>query len=339
MARAAIVLAPPVLQIDFAHRLAVLQKTRLQPALLDTVAALDIAALDRQLADFTPGKVLQRLAGLGLRGETLFITPLVLRARPMLLTYYRTLLGYSQKEFFKTGAGLGAFRRAEEANQLSDVATILIDELCRHMNLRATQMLEGLDGLAVDGRFLNELSLLSIGPQLRGGRNNETGDAGIKDVFRLILDAVAHARPAKSGNKAALSNAAGRQVVIEVAADPDIVILEKHPGTADRPLVAIEVKAGTDASNIHNRIGEAEKSHLKAKARKFTECWTIVNVDRLDPHVAAQQSPTTHRFFNLSDLLEPKSEAHAQFVPAIVALTGIRSRGLTPSSKRKPKSA
>ena len=155
MARAAIVLAPPVLQIDFAHRLAVLQKTRLQPALLDTVAALDIAALDRQLADFTPGKVLQRLAGLGLRGETLFITPLVLRARPMLLTYYRTLLGYSQKEFFKTGAGLGAFRRAEEANQLSDVATILIDELCRHMNLRATQMLEGLDGLAVDVRLLS----------------------------------------------------------------------------------------------------------------------------------------------------------------------------------------
>ena len=35
----------------------------------------------------------------------------------------------------------------------------------------------------------------------------------------------------------------------------------------DRPLVAIEVKAGTDASNIHNRIGEAEKSHLKARAR------------------------------------------------------------------------
>lgn len=339
MARAAIVLAPPDLQIGFAHRLAALQKTRLQPALLDTVAALDIAALDRQLADFTPGKALQKLAGLGLRGETLFLTPLVLHARPALLTYYRTLLGYSQKEFFKTGSGLGVFKRAEEANQLGGAAAGLVEELSRQMNLRAMQLFEGLEGLAVNRRFLNELSLLSIGPQLRGGRNNETGDAGIQDVYRLILNAVSHARPAKSGSKASLTNAAGRQVLIEVAADPDIVILEKHPGSADRPLVAIEVKAGTDASNIHNRIGEAEKSHLKAKARKFTQCWTIVNVDRLDPHVAEQQSPTTHRFFNLSELLKPNSEAHAQFASAIVALTGIKSRGLAPRAKGKPKSA
>ena len=108
MASRAIVLAPPDLQIAFAHRLAVLQKTQLQPALLETVAGLDIATLDRQLADFAPGKALQKLAALGLRGETLFLTPLVLRARPALLTYYRTLLGYSQKEFFKTGSGLGA---------------------------------------------------------------------------------------------------------------------------------------------------------------------------------------------------------------------------------------
>jgi hypothetical protein len=116
---------------------------------------------------------------------------------------------------------------------------------------------------------------------------------------------------------ATLVNAAGRQVVIEVAADPDIVIFERSIGSGDRPLVAIEVKAGTDVSNIHNRIGEAEKSHLKAKARKFTECWTIVNVNKLDPALAAQQSPTTHRFFRLSELMQTASRAHTEFVVRI----------------------
>ena len=331
---AAIQLGPPTLQIAFAHRLAALQKTHLQPALLRTVSKLDIAALDRQLADFAPAGALRKLAGLGLRGEVLFATTLVLQASPQLLTYYRTLLGCSQKEFFKTGSGLGAFKRAEDTNLLGGVASELLLDLCRALNIQGARLLEGLDGIEISPRLLNELSLLSIGPQFRGGRNNETGNAGIKDVFRLILGAVEHARPVKTSNSASLKNAAGRQVVIEVAADPDIVMLEKRPGAPDRPLVAIEVKAGTDASNIHNRIGEAEKSHLKAKARGFTECWTVVNVLGLDPAVAAQQSPTTHRFFTLSDLLDRDAEAHTRFVEAIVALTGIKT---PPQSwRRKP---
>lgn len=333
MARAAIVLAPPDLQIAFAHRLAALRKTHLQPALLETVATLDIAALDRELSDYASGGALKRLAGLGLRGETLFVTPMVLRARPGLLTYYRTLLGYSQKEFFKTGAGLGVFKRAEDANQLGGAAADRLDELCRALNVHGAHLLEGLEGIEVNPRFLSELSLLSIGPQFRGGRNNETGGAGIQEVFRLILGAVEHAGPAKTSNSASLTNAAGRQVVIKVAADPDIVILEQRPGAPDRPLVAMEVKAGTDASNIHNRIGEAEKSHLKAKARGFTECWTVVNVVGLDPAAAKQQSPTTHRFFTLSDLLEPGSVAHLEFAESIVTLTGVRSRPVARQGK------
>ena len=105
-----------------------------------------------------------------------------------------------------------------------------------------------------------------------------------------------------------------------------------------RPLVAIEVKAGTDASNIHNRIGEAEKSHLKAKARKFTEFWTIVNVSTLDIGFAHSQSPTTNRFFKLSELSIPGSQSRQQFVDAIVSLVGIKAKPQTalkkPSAKR-----
>jgi hypothetical protein len=326
MTKPSFLLAPPELQIGFAHRLVAMQQTHLQPALLKTVATLDIAALDKQLADMAPAKALQRLASFGMRGEALFVAPMVLCAQPTLLTYYRTLLGYSQKEFYKTGTGLGLFKRAEEKGTVSAAALVQISELCKLLNLLSWKLLQGMDQLTIDQRFLNELSLLSIGPQLRGGRNNERGDAGIEDVYQLILKAVAHAKPIVSGRSATLENAAGRQVIIEVAADPDIVIVEKSSVHDRRPLVAIEVKAGTDASNIHNRIGEAEKSHLKAKAKKFTECWTIVNVTNLDPVVAAQQSPTTHRFFTLSELMETTSQARADFIRSIVALTGIKTK-------------
>ena len=69
-----------------------------------------------------------------------------------------------------------------------------------------------------------------------------------------------------------------------------------------RNVVAIEVKSGTDVSNIHNRIGEAEKSHQKARQRSFTECWTVVNVGRLDMAKARSESPSTDRFYSLAAL-------------------------------------
>jgi XcyI restriction endonuclease len=169
-------------------------------------------------------------------------------------------------------------------------------------------------------------SLLSIGPQLSGGSSNERGDAGIEYVYQLISKAISHAKPVVSGRIATLDNVAGRQVVIEVAADPDTVFIEKSSGHVRRPLVDIEVKAVTDASNIHNRIGEAEKSHLKAKARKFMEYETIVNMAKLDPVVVAQQSPTTYRFFTPSELMETASQARADFISSIVALTGIKTK-------------
>jgi hypothetical protein len=318
-------LPPPTLQIGFAHRLVALSQTHLQPALLATAATLDIAELDRQLASSAPPKALQKLAAVGLRGEALFATPLVLTARPSLLTYYRTVLGYSQKEFYKVGSGLTVYRRAEEGYALSAKAISTLPDLCDCLIAQAWKLLVGIDAVPLTARLLNELSLLSVGPQLRGGNNNARGESGIDQVFEVILSAVAHAKPVVSGRAISFVNASKRTIVIEVAADPDVVILERMASGVPGPLVAIEVKAGTDASNIHNRIGEAEKSHLKAKARKFTECWTIINVDTLDLEFAHAQSPTTNRFFKLSELLATGSENRQKFVESIISLVGIKA--------------
>jgi hypothetical protein len=75
-------LEPPDLQVSFAHRLVSLQKTHLQPALLETVGSLDVAALDAEIARLVPAQGLKALAGAGLRAEMVFALPTVLIARP-----------------------------------------------------------------------------------------------------------------------------------------------------------------------------------------------------------------------------------------------------------------
>jgi hypothetical protein len=203
------------------------------------------------------------------------------------------------------------------------------------MNEQACNLLLGIDGLQLTSNLFSELSLLSVGPQLRGGNNNKRGESGIDQLFAVILSAVAHVKPVVSKKAISFTNASKRKIIIEIAADPDVVIKEEISSQTSRPLVAIEVKAGTDASNIHNRIGEAEKSHLKAKDQKFTEFWTVVNVDALDLLVAHQQSPTTNRFFKLSALINETAPERQEFVESIVALVGIKAKPILKSGKTK----
>ena len=102
-----------------------------------------------------------------------------------------------------------------------------------------------------------------------------------RKVFELINSLVAPALVSSSQLSIEVQNAAGRTVKIEFASDPDICIREELMSGKFRNLVAIEIKGGKDYSNIHNRIGEAEKSHQKARKEGYVECWTIVGVTDL----------------------------------------------------------
>jgi hypothetical protein len=101
------------------------------------------------------------------------------------------------------------------------------------------------------------------------------------------------------------------------------VIREEMSGGGHRDLIAIEVKGGTDFSNIHNRIGEAEKSHQKARARGFVECWTVVNVSRFDPVLARQESPSTDRFYTMTALSSAEGPMYSDFRGRIIGAAGI----------------
>ena len=312
----------PELQVDFAATLAQLRSRCLQDALSETVRSLHVPDIDRELAECVPGHSLSVLAAHGLRGEMMFPVSCVLQKTPRLLGYYRLLYGYSQKEFYTTATGLGKFKAMEERGKVPGTLVPQLPNLCRALCQAGVLLLAGIGTTRVSAALLHDLTLLTLGPQLRGGANVKRGTAGIRAVFNAVSEIVDHAVLNLEETRIEIRNAAGRTVLIEFAADPDIIILETMQSGAFRKVIAIEVKAGSDFSNIHNRIGEAEKSHQKAKADGYAECWTVVNVDRTNMAMARQESPSTNRFYLLSDLTN-KAGDYEDFKDRVVSLTGI----------------
>lgn len=312
----------PELQVYFSGTLAEMRRACLQDVLLETVKNLDIEKLDAELAAAAPQSSLSILAGRGLRGECVFPVPLVLTAAPRLLGYYRLLYGYSQKEFYTAKTGVSRFKPMEENGGLTEKNASDLPELCKAFAAAGAFLLDGISATPLSKALLDDLTLLTLGPQLRGGANVKKGVTEIVRVFQVIHKIVESAVISTADNRLEIKNAAARRVLIEFAADPDIIIREEME-SGFRHMVAIEVKGGSDFSNIHNRIGEAEKSHQKAKAGGYVECWTIVNVDRIDLQKAKQESPATGRFYRISDLINEEGAEYADFRSRICSIAGI----------------
>lgn len=326
MESAKIKLPSPALQVDFSRALAELRSECLQDALLRTVAGLDIADLNRELSEYVSPADLAALAGRGLRGELLFAVPALLRANPKLIGYYRLLLGFSQKVFYSSSFGTSSFKGMEDRGRLPSQNATRLPALCHALVSSASELLFGIGVEKVTRELLDDLTLLTLGPQMRGGANVRKGTEGIELVFKAIHSIVKKKAVAVQPRRIEVVNAAKRRVLIEFSADPDIVIREVMPGEALRNVIAIEIKGGTDFSNIHNRIGEAEKSHQKARRAGFVECWTVVNVDRFDREMALKESPSTNRFYRISAIVSREGEEYADFRARLVSLTGIPGR-------------
>jgi len=320
-----IAIPDPKLQISFSKILQNIRETYLQEALSKTIDLIDISKLDRELSDYVPEKYLKSLAKHGLRGELIYPVPYLLESNPYLLGYYRLLLGFSQKEFYSSIFGVSIFKNMEIKGIFIERYKNELPELCRALIRSAIALTDGIGIDKINNKIINDLALLTVGPQLRGGANVEKGTAGIVDVFNVIYDIVEKSIIFSNPNKMELINAAERKVYIEFASDPDIVIREEIGKVNYRNIVAIEVKGGKDFSNIHNRIGEAEKSHQKAKQSDYVECWTVVNVDRIDLEMAKKESPSTNKFFILSQLVSRNGNEYQNFKEHIISLTGLKT--------------
>ena len=315
-------LASSKLQVIVASGLDAFRRLYLQQALSESIKAVDLSQLNLELDTFAAADDLKKLASLGVRGEFVFPVPSLLRKNPRLLGYYRLLLGYSQKEFFNKSK-LGRFAAMEAKGKLSARTSDEIDELCRAFCARASELINDVGIERVSLEFLEHLTLLTLGPQLRGSNNTKIGRLANQAVFELIQSIVSHTILQQDATHLELRNASDRKVVIAFSTDPDINVREELAPNSLRNVVAIEIKGGTDQSNIWNRLGEAEKSHQSAKQRGFVEFWTIYNLPALNPSKAHEKSPTTNRFYSLPELLAPSSEAFQDFRDRLVSLVGI----------------
>ncbi len=313
----------PELQIEFSVALAEIRRLYLVEALADTVRTIKIADLDKEIGQLVPADALATLAVHSLRAELMFPVPMMLKANPRLLGYYRLLYGFSQKIFYTAETGVGPFKAMETRGALSAAVEAQLEALCKALVGCGVVLMEGIGPTRISRELLDDLTLLTVGPQLRGGANVKRGAVGIVKVFEAIHKIVEAKTVSFDETQITVKNAAGRTVFVEFAPDPDIVIREEISPASFVEKIAIEVKAGEDFSNIHNRIGEAEKSHQKARARGFVECWTVVNVDRLNDKMARQESPSTNRFYRLSAIVSGKGAEYVDFRSRVISLIGI----------------
>jgi len=310
----------PNLQVSFYVRLQTFRHSHLSEALGTTIKSLDISEVDKELGLYVESGDLAKLASFGLRGEIVFPVPYVLRTRPSLLGYYRLLYGLSQKEFYRNRV-MNGFKRLEDRNEMVDGPGSGLEALCRSLSATGGLLLAAVDEL--DLRTVRDLQLLTLGAQLRGGQNTKVGKDAAAEVFSIIQKLVEGSVVEEGAKKLVVKNAAGREVIVTFSSDPDIAVSVAMTSEV-RPLVSIEIKGGTDISNVHNRIGEAEKSHQKAKSRGFFEFWTIVGAE-IDLETAQRESPTTTRFFYLRQLRIPTSAEYDSFRDHFQSVVGIKA--------------
>jgi hypothetical protein len=308
-------------QIAFHQLLVAARKNWLTDALKEALKLAPPNVVKEQLTIYVPADVQQILAGAGVRDEHVFPVPIVLETKPTLIGYYRLLLGIPQKTFYRGGTGMGQFKSMEARGLLKPGKRPDLEGFCAAMG-------ESLAGLVrqmspkLSPRDVSELPLLTLGSQFQGGNNNTIGKQATLDVFVAVSELVKGHVQSEDARTITIKNASGRKVVIALASDPDIRIQEEFDGQL-RNKVAIEIKGGTDVSNVHNRAGEAEKSHQKAKNDGFRDYWTLISKAGIKMDKLKSESPTTNSWFDVAQVLGREGEDWNEFRSRFADATGI----------------
>jgi hypothetical protein len=310
----------PSRQIGFHQLLVVARKKYFVDALREALGSLDQRAIKRQASEYVPADVQKLLAATGLRDEYVFPFPSVIEKKPTLVGYYRLLLGAPQKGFYNGATGMGLFKSMEEMGTISRKQEAHVSSFCAAMAKSLAELVRQIPNFT--DRDLRELPLLTFGSQLQGSNNTQIGKKAKQEIFAAITEVVKKYVTKKESNRLTLKNSAGRTVFVTLAHDPDVCVQEQVEGRIHSK-VAIEVKGGTDVSNAHNRAGEAEKSHLKAKKKGFKDFWTIISKTGLEMYKLAQESQTTTEWFDVTELLARSGKDWEDFRQRLAGAVGI----------------
>lgn len=316
-------------QVRFYQLLVAARTQWFMDALSDALGQLEQKVVKDQIGEYVPDDVQKILAAGGLRDEHVFPVPAVIERKPSLIGYYRLLLGAPQKSFYKGSTGMGRFKGMEELGTMSKKAQPFIPDFCRAMARPLADLVRQIP--KITKRDLRELPLLTFGSQLQGSNNTQIGKAAMQEVFVAVTEIVKNhiieppvkLAASQKNKKLFLKNASGRSVVITLSHDPDLCVQELMENNRPNSKVAIEVKGGTDVSNAHNRAGEAEKSHQKAKKFGFAEFWTIISRRGVEARKLQAESPTTNRWYDVAEVLARKGEDWDDFRQRLAGACGI----------------
>lgn len=307
-------------QIAFHELLVIARQSWLIDAVKEAIADADPNRLRSELASFVPDDAHQLLAVAGIPDEYVFPLPALLEAKPTLVGYYRLLLGSPQKSFYGTGSGMGTFKSMEENGNLTKNQIDALPEFCAAMSTALADMVRQLSP-RMSKRDLIELPVMTLGQKFQGANNNTIGQEAVKGVFRVIKDIVQAYVIDEDETTITVKNPNGVNFQLVLASDPDVRV-EEISATSTVHRLALEIKGGADASNQYNRIGEAEKSHIKAKAEGYRDFWTVIRTNTLDA-TAKSQSPTTMAWFDVVQILSQDGPDWERFANEIAHVTGV----------------
>lgn len=223
--------------------------------------------------------------------------------------------------FYASGTGMGQFKSMEMKGVIRESQKAALPDFCKAMSAALADLVQQMSP-RITLRDVREIPLLTIGSQFQGSNNTRIGKQAIENAFLTVADIVKKHVISRTDRRLVVRNAAGRRVIIELGADPDVGIEEEFDGQR-RKKVAIEVKGGTDRSNAHNRAGEAEKSHQKAMKAGYRDFWTIISKRGLDMKKIESESPTTGSWFDVSEVLGRQGEDWEEFRSRFAEVVGI----------------
>jgi XcyI restriction endonuclease len=316
-------LPSPGKQVYMAAFLDRVRQTGLHEAVRSAAQQVSAATLRQELATHTPAAGLQAIQGTSVRDEEIFATPSMLRNAPGAIAYYRLLLGVSQKLFYTTKTGLNIFASMEAKQFVRDVADPLLEQLCDDLNEAMSRLIQALPQAHLR-KNVDQLPLLTLGAQADGSWRGQIGAKATKGVFEAMKAVVkSQGKPyTETDVSITVINNSGREVTLALAPDPDVVIREDVNGSLVYK-AAIEIKGGADYANVHNRAGEAEKSHQKARADGAQDCWTVIDLNRADMTRLKQESPTTREWLDLNEILNQNGAGWNRLTTLTVSDMGI----------------
>lgn len=314
----------PARQVIFHQMLVAARKTVLMEALSEALSSVDPTVIKEQIIKRVPVDVQTILAASGVRDEHVFPVPAILEQKPTLVGYYRLLLGISQKRFYRPGAGMSGVKSMEMRGVVAAKNPPDLNRFCSVMTEHLAELVRQISP-AISARDVSELPLLTLGAQLYGSNNNAIGKRATFEVFLAIGEIVGPYVVSKEVSRFILRNASKRKVLVSLSADPDIRVQEEF-GKKLRNITAIEIKGGTDVSNAHNRAGEAEKSHRKAKKQDFRDYWTMISLTGVDRSLLEQESPTTNSWFDVAQVLAREGPDWDEFRSRFAGAVGIPGR-------------